>query len=86
MTDKIDYSKIRSLSARKIISALIKDNFYLDEKSGSHQQYRHPDGRRVTVSFHHSGDTFKAKTLKSMIEIQAKWEKDDLIRLNLISE
>jgi len=86
MTDKINYSKLRSLSVRKIILALIKDNFYLAEQSGSHQQYRHPDGRRVTVTFHHSGDTFKPKTLKSMVEIQAKWSKEDLIRLKLISE
>ena len=35
----IDYSKLRSLTAREIISALIKDGFYLDQQSGSHQQY-----------------------------------------------
>lgn len=32
MMEKINYSKLHSLSIRKIISALIKDGFYLDEK------------------------------------------------------
>jgi len=42
------------------------------------------DGRRVTVTFHASGDTFAPKTLKSMIEIEAKWTVEDLKRLKLI--
>ncbi len=36
--NEIDYSKLRSLTAKKLISALIKDGFYLDQGSGSHQQ------------------------------------------------
>ena len=80
----IDYSKLRSLTARKIISALIKDGFYLDRQSGSHQQYQHQDGRRVTVSFHRLSDTFSPKILKSMIEKQAKWMYEDLKRLKLM--
>ena len=65
---KIIYSKLRSLTARELINALIKDDFSLDRQSGSHRQYRHPDGRRVTVSLHHASDVFRPKTLKSMIE------------------
>lgn len=80
----IDYSKLRSLTAKEIISALIKDGFYLERQSGSHQQFRHQDGRRVTVSFHHPNDTFPLKTLKSMIEKQSKWTYKDLKRLKLI--
>jgi len=80
-----DYSKLRSLTARKIISALIKDGFHPERHSGSHQQYQHQDGRRVTVSFHHSNDTFSPKILKSMIERQAKWTSEDLKRLKLIA-
>ena len=52
---------------------------------GSHQRYRHPDGRRVTVSFHHARDTFPLKTLKSMIEDQARWTEADLRRLGLLT-
>jgi len=80
----IDYSKLRSTTAREIISALIKDGFYLERQSGSHQQYYHEDGRRVTVTFHHPGDTFSSKILKSMIEKQAKWTSEDLQRLRVI--
>lgn len=43
----IDYSKLRSLTARKLISALRKDGFNFDRQSGSHRQYIHPDGRRA---------------------------------------
>jgi hypothetical protein len=45
--------------------------------------YRHPDGRRVTIASH-GGETFKVKTLKSIIELQARWTEQDLRRLNLI--
>ena len=81
-----DYSKLRALTAVKLISALIKDGFHLDRTSGSHQQYYHTDGRVVTVSFHRSGDTFRFKTLKSMIEKQAKWTEEDLRRLGLLKQ
>lgn len=79
----IDYSQLRSLTARELISALIRDGFYFHKQRGSHQQYRHPDGRQVTVSFHHSSDTFKPKILRSMVAIQARWAEEDLERLKL---
>jgi predicted RNA binding protein YcfA (HicA-like mRNA interferase family) len=56
----------------------------LDRQSGSHRLYRHPDGRRVTVTFHHPGQTFTQKTLHSMLELQARWSEPDLRRLRLI--
>jgi predicted RNA binding protein YcfA (HicA-like mRNA interferase family) len=80
----IDYSKLHSLTAKDLIRALIKDGFYLERKSGAHHQFLHADNRRVTVSYHHSGDTFKLRTIKSMIEIQAQWTEDDLKRLKII--
>jgi predicted RNA binding protein YcfA (HicA-like mRNA interferase family) len=80
----VDYARLRSLTAREIISALLHDGFYLRRTSGSHQRYQHSDGRRVTVTFHSGGDTFKIKTLKSMIEVQARWAEDDLRRLKLL--
>lgn len=80
----INYGRLRNLTAREIISALVRDGFTLDRQSGSHQHYRHPDGRRVTVSFHRPGETFRPKTLKRMIEDQARWTEDDLRRLNLL--
>jgi predicted RNA binding protein YcfA (HicA-like mRNA interferase family) len=80
----IDYSKLRSLTAREIISSLIRDGFYLDRHSGSHHQFHHLDGRNITVSFHRSSDTFSTKILKSMIEKQARWTNKDLKRLKLL--
>jgi predicted RNA binding protein YcfA (HicA-like mRNA interferase family) len=80
----IDYAKLRSLTAREIIAALIRDGFYLRSSGrGSHQRFQRQDGRRVTVSFHKPSDTFAPKTLKSMI-VQAGWAEDDLKRLDLI--
>jgi predicted RNA binding protein YcfA (HicA-like mRNA interferase family) len=80
---RIDYSKLRALTARKLASALIRDGFHLDRTSGSHHQYFHPDKGRVTLSYHHPGDTFPSKTLKSIIQ-DAGWNEDDLKRLNLL--
>lgn len=81
----IDYSRLRSLTARELVRALLADGFTLDRQRGSHRHYTHADGRRVTVTFHHSGDTFPPKTLRSMIELQARWTEDDLRRLSLLS-
>jgi predicted RNA binding protein YcfA (HicA-like mRNA interferase family) len=64
--------------------ALTRDGFVFYNQRGSHQRYRHADGRRVTVTFHHASDTFPIGTLRSMIELQARWTEDDLRRLSLI--
>jgi predicted RNA binding protein YcfA (HicA-like mRNA interferase family) len=80
----LDWSRLRSLTARELISALMRDGFVLDRQVGSHQHYLHPDGRRVTVSFHRPGETFEVKTLKAMIDLQARWTEDDLRRLKLL--
>lgn len=80
----INYGQLRNLTARELISALIRDGFSFDRSGGSHQIYYHPDGRRVTVVFHGGGSTFRRKTLKSIIESQARWTEHDLKRLKLI--
>ena len=73
-----------ALLARELVAALTRDSFYFVRQTGSHQRYRHADGRRVTVAPHAGGDTFTIKTLKSMIELQARWTEEDLKRLKLI--
>ena len=80
----IPYHKLRTLSARKIIGALLRDGFYLAHQRGSHQQYLHSDGRRVTLTFHSLNQTFPLKTMKSMLEKQAHWSSEDLTRLGLV--
>ncbi|HZA66282.1 MAG TPA: type II toxin-antitoxin system HicA family toxin [Geminicoccaceae bacterium] len=80
---EIDWSRLRSLTARELIAALIRDGFLLRHRTGNHRRFRDPDGRRVTVSFHHQGGTFRPKTLRSMIHDQARWSDDDLRRLKI---
>ena len=80
----IDYSKLRNTTARRLLQGLRKDGFILERQIGSHQQYYHPDGRRVTVSYHSASHTFKRKTLKGMVENEARWTADDLKRLGLL--
>jgi predicted RNA binding protein YcfA (HicA-like mRNA interferase family) len=81
----IDYSNLRSATAREFVAALTRDGFILKRTKGSHRRYAHPDGRRVTVSYHTQSDTFPPKTLRSMIEEQARWDENDLQRLGLIT-
>jgi predicted RNA binding protein YcfA (HicA-like mRNA interferase family) len=80
----INYSKLRSLTAREVIWALLADGFVLKSQRGSYRRYYHADSRRVTVPYHSSGGTFVPKTLRSIIEEQAQWTEDDLKRLDLI--
>ncbi|OYT60030.1 hypothetical protein B6U81_05260 [Thermoplasmatales archaeon ex4484_30] len=80
----IDYSKLRGLTARELALALLKDGFFLIRQSGSHKIFRHPDGRRVTLSYHKGSQTFPPKLLKIMIEEQAKWNEEDLKKLGLM--
>jgi len=81
----VDYSQLRSLTARKLATALLADGFIFRRQRGSHRRYRHPDGRCVTLTFHHAGDCFPLPTLRSIIGRQACWTDADLRRLGLIS-
>jgi predicted RNA binding protein YcfA (HicA-like mRNA interferase family) len=81
----VDFSRLRSLTARQLAAALGSDGFELRRQKGSHRHYVHPDGRRVTLSFHHSSDTFRPGTLRSIIELQAGWTEEDLRRLRLLA-
>ena len=82
---RIDFSKVRALTAGEIIRALLADGFDLRKGgSGSHRRYCHSDGRRVTVPFHGSNTTFVPKTLASILEEQARWTAEDLRRLRVI--
>jgi predicted RNA binding protein YcfA (HicA-like mRNA interferase family) len=77
--NEIDWSRLRSLTARELIAALARDGFSLRHRSGSHRRYR-----LLMVSLHHPGDTFRPKTLRSMIQDQARWSEDDLRRLKIL--
>src|SRR3970282_1072480 len=60
----MDFSKVRSITVRKLIVALRADGFELVRQRGSHRHFKHPDGRRVTVSAHHASDTFRIGNLE----------------------
>src|SRR5437762_1713731 len=77
----VDYSRLRSLTARELAAALLRDGFSLARQRGSHRRYSHRDGRRVTIPFHSQGGTFVPKTLRSIVEEQAHWTEEDLRRL-----
>jgi len=84
MSAAIEYRHLRSLTARELVRALLRDGLILVHQKGSHQRFRHPDGRRVSVALHHPGDTYPVKTLKTIIEEQARWTESDLKRLGLL--
>ncbi|MBI2910974.1 MAG: type II toxin-antitoxin system HicA family toxin [Chloroflexi bacterium] len=73
----------RGVTARRLISALQQDGFELRRVRSSHRIFRHADGRRVVVAYHHLGDTFPLGTLRAMIA-DAGWNTEDLERLGLI--
>ena len=74
----------KKISGKECVKILCnKFGFSLKRQRGSHRLYKHADGRMVTVSFHHLSDSFPPKTLKSMLEIQARWTDEDLRRLGL---
>ena len=80
----VDFSRLRSLTARQLVNALLRDGFLLIRQTGSHARFAHPDGRRVTVPYSRPRETFALATLRSIIVVQARWSEGDLIRLRLL--
>jgi predicted RNA binding protein YcfA (HicA-like mRNA interferase family) len=80
----IDYRVLRSLTARGLVAALNRDGFSSCASGVLTNATVHPDGRCVTVAPHAGGDTFTIKTLKSIIQAQARWTEEDLKRLKLL--
>ena len=83
-SDRIDYSRLRSLTTRQMIRALSRDGFSFQWSTGSHRHYVHLDGRLVVVPYSSSGGTHPMPRRCGMIEGQARWTMDDLRRLGLI--
>lgn len=79
-----DFSRLRTLTARRLRQALLQDGFSEVRQRGSHHRYAHPDGRRVTLAYSNLGDTFRIKTLRDIIQLQAAWTEADLLRLGLL--
>ncbi len=74
----------KNITAIEFRRALERDGFkQRPKKKGGHLIFKHPDGRRVVLAYHRSGDTFPPKTLKAMIR-DAGWTEEDLKRLGLL--
>ena len=80
----INYRRLRSLTARRLIRALKQDGFYEARKKGENRFFVHPDGRKTTIHLHNMGQTFAVGTLKAIIEEQAGWTEADLERLRIL--
>jgi len=74
---------LKNIPVRGLIRALEQDGFQYKRRKGSQRVYRHLDGRRVVVHYHHPKDTLPPGTLQSFLN-GTKWKEDDLKRLRLI--
>lgn len=73
----------KNITARRLVNALKRDGFQLTTGRKGVLIFRHPDGRKVEVHFHHAGQTFPPKTLKAMLD-DAGWTLEDLHCLKLM--
>jgi predicted RNA binding protein YcfA (HicA-like mRNA interferase family) len=62
-------------TAKQVIRVLRKHGFALVRQKGSHQKWRHPNGRQVIVPVH-GNKPIPIGTLKSMIEGAALTAED----------
>lgn len=78
------FQQLRNTPVREIIRALERDGFTFRRRQGSGRLYRHPDGRRALIHYHHSGDTLPIGTLRQVLKGTC-WTEEDLRRLDLLS-
>lgn len=75
--------QLRNTPVRHLIRALERDGFVYRRAKGSQRVYRHPDGRRVVIHYHHGGDTLPIGTLRQILTA-TQWTEEDFRRLGLI--
>jgi predicted RNA binding protein YcfA (HicA-like mRNA interferase family) len=75
--------ELRNTPVRKLIRALEQDGFMYRRAKGSERVYRHPDGRRVVIHYHHGGETLPIGTLRQIIEA-TRWTEEDSRHLGLL--
>ena len=76
--------QLRNIPVRELIAALERDGFTYRRLSGSGRVYRHSDGWRVVIHYHHSSDTLPLGTLRSVLT-GTRWTEADLRRHAFIS-
>ncbi|MDR3718629.1 MAG: type II toxin-antitoxin system HicA family toxin [Bryobacteraceae bacterium] len=73
-------AKLASLTARKVIQALLRAGFVEDRQRGSHLILIHPETKARTVVPVHSGRTIKEPLLRAIIR-DAGLSVDEFIAL-----
>lgn len=58
--------KLPRLTAKELVSVLLKLKFKLVRQSGSHKIYKNEDGVRITIPFH-EGKILHPKIIKSIL-------------------
>jgi len=77
------WKQVKNKTADDLIVALAKDGFELVDKVRTERIYRHPDGRKVSIHYHKSSQTYGANLLKALLE-DAEWSEEDMRRLKLV--
>ena len=72
-------SKLPTIKTRELLRVLLRIGFFKHHQIGSHAQFKHKDGRRITVSIH-SGHDVPNGTLRGIIH-DIKISVDDFIRV-----
>lgn len=75
--------QLRNTSVQTLMRALERDGFTYRRTRGAGRVYRHSDGRRVVMHYHHGSDTLPIGTLRNVLEATG-WAEGDLRRLDLI--
>ena len=80
------WDQLKNKAADKLICALEKDGFVLDNKVRTERIYRHPDSRRVSIHYHTGNkgyQNYQSGLLKALLEDIA-WTEKDMRRLKLV--
>lgn len=77
------WNQLKGLNADKLIAALLKDGFILDEFVRTERIYRHPDSRKVSIHYHQGSKCYGKNLLKGLLD-DIGWTEQDMRRLKLI--
>jgi len=77
------WKQLKNKTTGELVAALLKDGFELADKVRTERIYRHPDGRKVSIHYHESSETYGAKLLKALLKA-TEWSEEDMRRLKLI--
>lgn len=80
------WEQLKGIEAKKLIEALKKDNWILDETRKSTQAYMKntPGGNRRVVIHYHPGKTYRSPKLLKIIFDAIGWREKELKKLKLI--